>query len=154
MADAVFNVFSKAKYQVCLVHVARNIMHKVRVENRKELCEDFKSIHQAKDVEAATVALNTFCEKWGKLYKKSHTRFTRKPVFTDALSVSESDLAKYLLESFKKQIKKYTKRKEQFPNEESMERFLVKQFEDYNQRFATRCHIGFNQARAKLEEMF
>ncbi|KOY80450.1 transposase, partial [Lysinibacillus macroides] len=59
-----------------------------------------------------------------------------------------------LIESFNKQIKKYTKRKEQFPNEESLERFLVTQFEDYNQRFATRCHIGFNQARAKLEEMF
>ncbi|KFN12081.1 transposase, Mutator family protein [Bacillus pseudomycoides] len=40
-----------------------------------------------------------------------------------------------LIESFNKQIKKYTKRKEQFPNEESMERFLVSQFEDYNQLF-------------------
>ncbi|WP_342472631.1 transposase [Metasolibacillus sp. FSL H7-0170] len=58
------------------------------------------------------------------------------------------------VEAFNKQIKKYTKRKEQFPNEKSMERFLVTQFEDYNQRFATRCHIGFNQARAPLEEMF
>ena len=40
-----------------------------------------------------------------------------------------------LIESFNKQIKKYTKRKEQFPNEESLERFLVTQFEDYNQHF-------------------
>ncbi|GEK35501.1 hypothetical protein KSI01_30340 [Kurthia sibirica] len=59
-----------------------------------------------------------------------------------------------LIESFNKQIKKYTKRKEQFPNEESLERFLVSQFQDYNQRFLTRCHIGFNQARAELAEMF
>ena len=40
MADAVLSVFPKAKYQVCLVHVGRNIMHKVRVEDRKEVCED------------------------------------------------------------------------------------------------------------------
>lgn len=59
-----------------------------------------------------------------------------------------------LIESLNKQIKKYTKRKEQFPNEESLERFLVTQFEDYNQRFVTRCHRGFNKARAALEEMF
>ncbi len=59
-----------------------------------------------------------------------------------------------LIESFNKQIKKYTKRKEQFPNEESLERFLVTQLEDYNQRFVTHCPIGFNQARAKLEEIF
>ncbi|MBY0094342.1 IS256 family transposase, partial [Priestia aryabhattai] len=50
--------------------------------------------------------------------------------------------------------KKYSKRKEQFPNEESLERFLVSQFDQYNQRFATRCHIGFDQARAELQMMF
>ncbi|MGR5985376.1 hypothetical protein ACUC2M_13285 [Bacillus cytotoxicus] len=44
--------------------------------------------------------------------------------------------------------------KKQFPNEESMERFRVSQFEHYNQRFATRCHIGFNKARATLVAMF
>ena len=70
MANAVFNVFPEAKYQVCLVHVARNIMHKVRVEDRKEVCEDFKMIHQAKGAEAAKEALEMFCEKWGKSYKK------------------------------------------------------------------------------------
>ena len=59
-----------------------------------------------------------------------------------------------LIESFNKQIKKYTKRKEQFPNEESLERFLVTQFEDYNQSNAIRCHIGFNKARAAIEKMF
>ena len=59
-----------------------------------------------------------------------------------------------LIESFNKQIKKYTKRKEQFPNEEALERFLVSQFEEYNQRFAVRCHTGFDQARAELAAMF
>lgn len=63
-------MFPKAKYQVCLVHVSRNIMHKVRVEDRKEVCEDFKMIHQAKDIEAAQLALQQFCDKWGKSYKK------------------------------------------------------------------------------------
>lgn len=34
-----------------------------------------------------------------------------------------------MIESFNKQIKKYTKRKELFPNEDSLERFLVSLFE-------------------------
>ena len=63
MADAVFSVFPKVKNQVCLVHVARNIMYKVRVEDRKEVCVDFKTIHQAKDAEVAKAALEAFCEK-------------------------------------------------------------------------------------------
>ncbi|EIM07960.1 transposase, mutator family protein, partial [Planococcus antarcticus DSM 14505] len=48
----------------------------------------------------------------------------------------------------------YSKRKEQFPNEDSLDRFLVSQFEIYNQNFSTRCHNGFDQARAELTAMF
>lgn len=100
MVKVVSSVFPKAQYQTCLVHVSRNLSHKVRVSDREEVCHDFK------------------------------------------------------IESFNKQIKKYTKRKEPFPNEEALERFLVSLFDEYNERFATRCHRGFDQARAELEKMF
>lgn len=158
MADVVLNMFPKAKYQVCLVHVGRNIAHKVRVEDRQEICEDFKAIHQAPDAEAAEKALKTFCDKWGKPYKKVTQGLLENPYlltfYQFPKDIWRSIYSTNLIESFNKQIKKYTKRKEQFPNEESLERFLVTQFEDYNERFATRCHIGFNKARAALEEMF
>lgn len=158
MADAVFKVFTKAKYQVCLVQVGRTIAHKVRVEDRREVCEAFKSIHHAKDDEAAQQALYTFCEKWGKSYKEV-TRSLLENAYLLTFyqfpkEIWRSIYSTNFIESFNKQIKKYTKCKEQFPNEESLERFLVTQFEDYNERFATRCHIGFNKVRAALEEMF
>ena len=59
-----------------------------------------------------------------------------------------------LIESFNKQIKKYSRRKEQFQNEESMDRFLVSRFDTYNQKFLTRIHRGFQQGEAELEKMF
>lgn len=140
MSDAVFNVFPKAKYQVCLVHVGRNIAHKVRVEDRQEICEDFKTIHQATDAESAQTALQTFCDKWGKSYKKVTQGLLENPYlltfYQFPKDIWRSIYSTNLIESFNKQIKKYTKRKEQFPNEESLERFLVTQFEDYNERFA------------------
>lgn len=49
---------------------------------------------------------------------------------------------------------KYTKRKEQFPNEETLERLLVSVFGDYNQRFDTRCNTEFYKADAELVAMF
>lgn len=158
MVDAISTVFPKAQYQTCLVHVARNISHKVRVEERKEINDDFKSIHQAKDLESAQVALDEFCDKW----QKSYSRVVKSLRANDYLltfynfpkDIWRSIYSTNLIESFNKLIKRYTKRKEQFPNEESLERFLVSQFEDYNQRFATRCHLGFNQARPELEAMF
>ncbi|WP_193751971.1 transposase, partial [Oceanobacillus picturae] len=69
-------------------------------------------------------------------------------------SIRKSIYSTNLIESFNKKIKKYSKRKEQFPNEESLDRFLVTQFEEYNRRFATRCHIGFDQARPEITDMF
>ena len=59
-----------------------------------------------------------------------------------------------LIEGFNKQLKKYTKRKEQFPNEESLERFLVSQFNNYNQKFWGRTHKGFKEIEGTLESMF
>jgi putative transposase len=70
-----------------------------------------------------------------------------KPIWRSIYSMN-------LIELFNEQIEKYTKRKEEFPNEEALKRFLVSQFEEYNQRFAIRCHIGFDQARAELAAMF
>ena len=58
-----------------------------------------------------------------------------------------------MIESFNKQIKKYSHRKEQFQNEESMERFLVSSFDTYNQKFLGRSHKGFQQAEGELEQM-
>jgi hypothetical protein len=44
------------QYQHCCVHVSRNIAHKVRVKDRKEICDDFKAVYQASSKEEA----NTF----------------------------------------------------------------------------------------------
>lgn len=158
MVDAISTVFPKAQYQTGLVHVARNISHKVRVEDRQEICDDFKTIYKAANKEAGQLALNDFCSKWQKAYpkvvKSLHDNAYLLTFYGFPKAIWRSIYSTNLIESFNKKIKKYTKCKEQFPNEESLERFLVSQFEDYNQNFATRCHIGFNQARAELEAMF
>lgn len=158
MVDALSIVFPNAQYQTCLVHVARNISHKVRVEDRSDVCDDFKTVYNANNQEAGQEALDAFCSKWKKAYPKVVKSLEENnyllTFYTFPKAIWRSIYSTNLIESFNKQIKKYTKRKEQFPNEEALERFLVSQFEDYNQRFATRCHIGFNQARAELIAMF
>jgi len=129
MVDTITSVFPKAQFQTCLVHVARTISHKVRVEDRGEICDDFKMVYRADDQEAGQVALDAFCSKW----KKSYPKVAKSLATNDHLltfysfpkSIWRSIYSTNLIESFNKQIKKYTKRKEQFPNEESLERFLV-----------------------------
>ena len=50
-----------------------------------------------------------------------------------------------LIEGFNKQLKRKTNRKEQLPNEESMEKFLVAIFTEYNTKNYNRAYKGFNK---------
>ncbi|MCM3290000.1 IS256 family transposase [Paenibacillus sp. MER 180] len=158
IVTAIEQVYPKAKYQSCCVHVARNIAHKVRVSDRASICDDFKAVYRAEDEQSGKAALETFCDKWKAVYPKVIKSLRENPYIFTFYSfpkpIWKSIYSTNLIESFNKQIKKYTKRKEQFPHEESLEKFLVSQFESYNQRFATRCHTGFDRARAELQAMF
>ncbi|HEA4066898.1 TPA: transposase, partial [Enterococcus faecium] len=70
------------------------------------------------------------------------------------LAIRKTIYSTNLIESFNKQIKKYSHRKEQFQNEESLERFLVSIFDTYNQKFLNRSHKGFQQVTDTLASMF
>lgn len=117
-----------------------------------------KTLYRADDKTAAEKALDTFMNTWQKRYPKvtqSLKDHSDLFIFYDfPKAIWRSIYSINLIESFNKRIKRYSKRKEQFPNEASLDRFLVAQFEDYNQQFSTRCHIGFDKARAEIIEMF
>ncbi|MBO2944459.1 IS256 family transposase [Paenibacillus sp. F411] len=158
IVSAIEQVYPRAKYQSCCVHVSRSIAHKVRVTDRLEICNDFKTVYRAENEEQGKTALDELCTKWKSSYPKVVKSLQENPYIFTFYSFPESIwrsiYSTNLIESFNKQNKKYTKRKEQFPHEEALEKFLVAQFEGYNQRFATRCHTGFDQARAELQAMF
>lgn len=150
--------FPKAKQQRCLVHIARNICHNVRITDRKETMNDFKQIHQTKEKEQAVQALRDFLTKWQKRYPKIIKKLEKQEnlltFFEFPSSIRSSIYSTNLIEGFNKHLKRNTKKKEQFPNEESLDRFLVTQFLDYNNKHDGRCHRGFSQDRDTLESMF
>ena len=50
-----------------------------------------------------------------------------------------------LIEGNNKQLKRDFKKKEQFPTEQSEEKYLVMQFNKYNERHMNHVHRGFGQ---------
>ena len=138
------------------MHVSRNISHKVRVDDRKEVCDDFKMVYQASSKRRHWKHV-VLLRKNGKpvIQNGGIDPFERLPLtFYDfPLAIRKTIYSTNLIESFNKQIKKYSHRKEQFQNEESMERFLVSSFDTYNQKFLGRSHKGFQQAEGELEQM-
>jgi len=122
------------------------------------ILDDFKKVYYAHDREEAIQALEQFKGKWAKTYPKAVDPVMQNELiltfFDFPVSIRSSIYSTNLIEAFNQEIKRYVKRKEQFLNEESLERFLVTQFMEYNHKFSMRCHRGFAQAKPELLRMF
>ena len=156
MVGAISRFYPKARFQHCCVHVSRNISHKVRVDDRKEVCDDFKMVYQTSSKRWRWKHVVLLRKNGKPAIQKWLNRFFRTitcSLSMISLAIRKSIYSTNLIESFNKQIKKYSHRKEQFQNEESMERFLVSSFDTYNQKFLGRSHKGFQQAEGELEQM-
>ncbi|MDT2849298.1 IS256 family transposase [Vagococcus carniphilus] len=155
--DSIHSIYPNAQFQQCCVHISRNIAHKVRVSDRQEVCNDFKLVYQAASKEEAMNQISFMIDKWKKQYPRVVKLLMNPAILTFynfPPSIRRTIYLTNLIEGFNKQLKKYTKRKEQFPNEESLERFLVSQFNNYNQKFLCRIHKGFKEIQDTLESMF
>lgn len=147
MESAIHDIYPESKIQRCIVHVSRNIAAKVRVADRKAILDDFKQVYQSKNLDEAKQELMNFKNKWNRKYPKViQSLEENKHLFTYyefPKEVRGSIYTTNLIEGINKQIKRAFKAKEQFPTEQSMEKYLVTQFEKYNEKFMNRIHRGF-----------
>ena len=68
MSEAISAVYPRCEHQLCIVHQIRNSLKYVSYKDRKKVVADLKLIYQAATEEEAMLALETFEEKWGKIY--------------------------------------------------------------------------------------
>ncbi|MED3735290.1 transposase [Virgibacillus pantothenticus] len=117
-----------------------------------------KLVYHATDKKEALQALEQFQSKWEKTYLRVIDAVVKNEqlltFYEFPASIRRSIYSTNLIEACNKEIKRYVKRKEQFPNEEALERFLVTRFLEYNHKFSMRCHRGFDQAKPELVAMF
>lgn len=127
MENAINETYPQTNIQRCLVHVSRNISAKVRVKDRREILQDFKEVYRAKTKELALEELEVFKDKWKKRYPQVITMLEGNPymfIFFDyPQEVRRSIYTTNLIEGVNKQIKRKFKLKEQFPTEQSMEKY-------------------------------
>lgn len=157
LTDAVAHYFPKAKLQRCLVHVARNFTAKVRITDRQQINADFRQVRQAPTLVAAKEALTAFIAVWGKKYPSLKKLAQQEHLFTYYAfpkAIRGSIYSTNLIESFNKGFKSNIRKKQQFPNEDSLSRFTVTQCLDYNDRNAGRTHRGFASCQDTLDSMF
>ena len=150
--------FPTAQHQSCWVHISRNISRLIRPKDKPEILTELKKVYQATDRAEAQAALEKFILLVSKRYPKVVDLLRSNPsLFTFYEFPSEIRSSIYttnMIEGLNKQLKRDTKRKEQFPNEDSLDRFVCMKFLDFNQRFFDRIHKGFGLVTSLLNEYF
>lgn len=70
--NAIWQEFSGAAIQFCVIHLGRNIQKYVKPKHKAEVSADFKEVFRVGEngytIEKARVAWAEFCHKWGKHY--------------------------------------------------------------------------------------
>lgn len=150
--------YPTAKFQRCWVHVERNLLGYVRKADRQEIIADFKKVRQAPNLGEAQKLLKELGDKWSSSYKKRIEGINEMSdlftFFSFPPAIRQSIYSTNLIESFNKSLKRKIRQKEQFPNKESLDRFILTQVMNYNDKFEHRTHRGFKNCRDTLNSMF
>jgi len=120
--QAISAVFPKAVTQLCIVHQIRNSCKFLVWKDRKEFCRDLKMVYTAINKETALEELGKLKEKWQGKYKYAITSWEENwdnlsNYFAYPLELRKIIYTTNTIENLNRGIRKYTKTKTQFPNE-------------------------------------
>jgi transposase-like protein len=122
--QAIAAVFPQAVTQLCIVHQIRNSCRFVVYKDRAEFCRDLKTVYTAIHKEIALEELQKFKAKWQGKYKYAITSWednwdNLSNYFEYPLELRKIIYTTNTIENLNRGIRKYTKTKTQFPNENS-----------------------------------
>ena len=125
--QAILAVFPQTTNQLCIVHQIRNSCKYVPWKEKKLFAADLKTIYGAINREEAADALDVFEDKWGKKYayaiRSWRANWDSLTVFFDyPLEIRKLIYTTNIIESMNSTIRKYTKIKTVFPDDQSVQK--------------------------------
>jgi len=125
--DTIKNVFPESTTQICVVHQIRNSCRYVVWKEKKEFSSDMKNIYNAPTKEAAALELDLFEQKWGGKYpyaiRSWRTNWDNLTAFFDfPVEIRKIIYTTNLIENLNGKIRKYTKNKLSFPNDDALKK--------------------------------
>jgi putative transposase len=143
--DAIEAVFPRAIVQTCVVHMIRNSLRFVSWKERTTVAKDLKNIYTANTVDAAEAALNAFEERWRPHYptiaQSWRTNWERVVPFLDfPKELRRIIYTTNAIESFNSQLRKVTRSRGHFPNDEAAKKLLYLATKNAAARWAAPQH--------------
>lgn len=123
--DTIKSVFPESTTQICVVHQIRNSCRYVVWKEKKEFSADLKNIYNAPTKGAAGVELDFFEKKWGAKYpyaiRSWRNNWDELTSFYDfPIEIRKIIYTTNLIENLNGKIRKYTKNKLSFPNDDAL----------------------------------
>lgn len=128
-SDAIAACFPDAQIQKCVVHQIRNSVRYVSYKDVKKVLADLKPVYKAATEEAALEELDGFEKIWGKKYPLIVSSWKRNWAQISTFYKYPPEIRKIIyttnmIESYHRQLRKVTKGKSIFPNDESLQKML------------------------------
>jgi putative transposase len=127
--EAIETVFPETQVQLCIVHMVRHSLNYVSWKQRKEVADDLKTIYQATNLQQAEASLEQFEAKWnathptiGKSWRRNWERII--PLFSYPPEIRKAIYTTNAIESLNMSLRKVTKNRGSFPNDEAMLKLL------------------------------
>jgi transposase-like protein len=145
LTQAIKAVFPETVTQLCIVHQIRNTMRYIAIKDKRAFMKDLKQVYDAIDLSQAQEAFCSLEKKWDAKYPyaiKSWiqnwddlTNFYHYP-----LEIRRMIYTTNIIENLNRNIRKFTKNKLMFPDDESMKKavFLAIQQASLSWRVAIR----------------
>jgi putative transposase len=128
--EAIEAAFPQAQIQTCIVHLMRHSLEYCSWQDRKLVAAELKSIYRAVNAEAAAQALTLFeTGRWGQRYPPIVASWQRNwerviPFFAYPQEVRRVLYTTNAIESLNMQLRKITKNRGHFPNDEAATKLL------------------------------
>jgi len=122
--EAIATAYPKTKVQLCIVHMVRNSLKFVSWKDYKAVTSDLKKIYGSSTEAEAQLELERFGEQWDDKYPQIKKSWVRHWEHLITLFDYPTDIRKAIyttnaIESLNSVIRKTTKKRKIFPNDES-----------------------------------
>ncbi len=143
--EAIEAVYPKTQVQLCIVHMVRHSLRYVSWKQRKEVAADLKSIYSAPTVEQAETNLTAFAAKWdashptiSKSWRNNWERII--PLFGYPPDIRKAIYTTNAIESLNMSLRKVTKNRGSFPNDEAMLKLLFLALRNISKKWTMPIH--------------
>jgi putative transposase len=144
-AEAIHAAYPETSVQLCIVHLVRAALRYVSTEDSKLVARDLKKIYQAATILEAEQALDGFAQAWDAKYPTIAKQWRAKwpdiiTLFDFPPPIRKAIYTTNAIESVNSVIRKFTRNRKIYPNEESALKLVFMAIREAAKRWSMPIH--------------